>query len=271
MYPSGTLGGDIPTISALQGGTIEITTMPPGLLVGLSKEFVVFDLPFLFNDFEEADAVLDGPTGKALMEKVPQGLVGLSYWDHGFRNLSNSRRPIAKLEDMKGLKIRVSQSPMIIDSISGLGSNAVPMSFTELYPALEQKAVDGQENPTAVYEANKFFEVQKYLSTTRHQYNPLMVLFSQKIWDQLSADERKILTDAANETRTYQRKVSREMEVKALEAVKAKGTVVTDVSAQERARMREKLKPVTDKYSKEVGEALVKAIYADIDKVHGKK
>ena len=270
LFPNGTLGGDLQTVSSLQGGTLDLTTLPPGLLVGLSKEFGAFDLPFLFNDFKEADAVLDGPIGKKFMEKLPSGLVGLTYWDHGFRNVSNSKRPIAKLEDMQGLKLRVVQAPLMIDMFKALGTNAVPLPFTELYTAMETKAVDGQDNPIVAFETNKFYEVQKHISTTRHVYNPLIVLFSQKTWEKLSPDERKILTDSANETRLEQRTVSREMEGKALAKAKAQGTVVTEISPQERTRMREKVQPVTEQYTKQIGEGLVKEFYAEIDKVRSK-
>jgi tripartite ATP-independent transporter DctP family solute receptor len=272
VYGGGTLGGDAQVISSLQGGTVDMTMVSPGLLAGQIKEFVLFDLPFLFNEYKEADAVLDGPVGKKLLDKLPEkGLIGLGYWDHGFRSLTNSKRPVAKLEDIQGLKIRVIQIPIFIDMFNGLGANAVPMPFPELYTALETKTVDGQENPFASIETSKFYEVQKYASTTRHVYNPLVVIFSKKIWDQLSNDERKILADAANEAKVYERKVSREMDVKAIETVKSKGMVVTEISPQETARMREKLKPVTDKYTKEAGEALVNEMYAEIEKVRGGK
>lgn len=267
VFPAGTLGGDIQTVSALQGGTIDLTTMPPGLLVGLNKEFGVFDLPFLFNDFTEADAVLDGPFGKKMMERMPQGLVGLAYWDHGFRNLSNSKRPITKMEDMSGLKLRALQAPMVIDSFKALGANAVPLPFTELYTAMETKAVDGQDNPIVAFETNKFYEVQKHLSTTRHIYNPLLVMMSKKSWDGLSADEKKIITDAAVETRDFQRKISREMEAKAIETMKKHGTVVTEISPAERNRMREQTKAVAEKYTPEIGTDLVKEVNAEIAKV----
>lgn len=270
LYPNGTLGGDLQTVSALQGGTIEITTMPPGLLVGLAKEYGAFDLPFLFNDFNEADAVLDGPVGKSFLEKVPAGLVGLAYWDHGFRNVSNSRRPIAKVEDFQGLKLRALQAPLMIETFNALGSNAVPLAFTELFTAMETKAIDGQDNPIVAFETNKFDEVQKYLSTTRHVYNPLMVMISKKAWDSMSADERNVLLAAANETRIDQRRVSRAMEQTALASVRKKGVVVTEVSDAERARMRAKVKPVTDKFTREIGEDVVKAFYTEIEKVRAK-
>ncbi|WP_430419784.1 TRAP transporter substrate-binding protein [Methylibium petroleiphilum] len=270
LFPNGMLGGDLQTVSALQGGTLDLTTLPPGLLVGLNKEFGAFDLPFLFDSFAEADAVLDGPVGKKFMERLPSGLVGLAYWDHGFRNVSNNRRAIAKAEDFQGLKLRALQAPLMLETFNALGSNAVPMAFTELYAALESRAVDGQDNPVVAFQTNKFDEVQKHLSLTRHVYNPLVVLFSQKTWDQFSADERKVLLEAANEARVEQRKVSREMETKALEQVRKNGVTVTEISAQERARMREKVKPVTDKYVKEIGEDVVKTVYAEIDRVRVK-
>ncbi|SDD37788.1 tripartite ATP-independent transporter solute receptor, DctP family [Variovorax sp. CF079] len=271
LYGSGTLGGEAVVASAMQGGTIEMSMMGPGLLTGMDKEFGVFDTPFLFDSFKEVDAALDGPVGKKLLDKLPaKGLVGLSYWDHGFRILTNSKRPIAKLEDIQGLKIRVQQIPVFIESFNAMGANAVPMPFPELYSALEQKAVDGQENPFISVEVTKFYEVQKYASTTRHAYSPLLVLMSKKFWDQLSADERKVLTDAANEVKSYERQVSRELDAKALDTLKSRGMVITEVSAQERARMRDKLKPVIDKHRQTTGE-LGKEMTAEVERIRSGK
>ena len=230
IFGDGSLGGDAAVISSLQGGTVEMTLVATGLLTGHVKDFGIFDLPFLFDDYKEADAVLDGAIGKKLLEKLPEkGLVGLTFWDHGFRNLTNSRRPIAKAEDIAGLKIRVLQLPIHIDMFNSLGANAVPMPFPEVYTALETKAIDGQENTFSSIEASKFNEVQKYVSKTNHVYQPLILLFSKKIWDQLSGDERKVLLDAAAEVQPEVRSLSREANVKSLENLKAGGMVVTDV------------------------------------------
>ena len=202
IYAGGSLGGEAVVASSMQGGTVEMSMMGPGILTGMNKDFGIFDTPFMFNDAKEADAVMDGPVGQKLLDKLPEkGLIGLSYWDHGFRVLTNSRRPVSKMEDIQGLKIRVQQIPVFIDAFTALGANPVPMPFTELYTALETKAVDGQENPFVSIEVTKFYEVQKYASNTRHAYSPLLVLVSKRFWDQLSADERKILQDAANETK----------------------------------------------------------------------
>lgn len=271
-FPGGTLGGDAAVIQSLQGGTIEMTLVATSLLGSQSKEFAMLDLPYLFNDFREADAVLDGPVGKKLNDRLPEkGLIGLSYWDHGFRNMTNSRRPIARLEDFQGLKIRVLQLPLYVDMFTTLGANAVPMPYPELYSAMESKAVDGQENTFSSIETAKFYEVQKFISPTRHVYQPLILLFSKKIWDQLSAEEQKVLLEAAAETQPYNRKLSREADAKALETLRSKGLTVTDFPQSSVAQMRERLKPVVDKYSREAGEALVKEMTTEIEKVRGRK
>lgn len=269
-FPGGQLGGDLPNVSALQGGTLDLVVLNAGLLVGIVKDFAVLDLPFLFNTPEEADAVVDGPVGKKLFDKIAEkGLIGLGYFELGFRNVTNSKRPIAKLEDIQGLKLRVLQSPLFIDLFNGLGANTVPLPFPELYTALEQKVVDGQENPVTVILDSKFAEVQKFLSLTRHIYNPQSVLISKRTWDKLSAEEKKIIQDAASEATAYQRKVSREKTAEALESLKKAGMQVNEVSPEEIKRMREKVKPVLDKYAKEVGEPLVAEVNAEIAKKRG--
>jgi TRAP-type transport system periplasmic protein len=236
------------------------------------KEFALLDFPFLLNDEREADALLDGPVGKQLLDKLPEkGLIGLCYWENGFRNVTNSRRPIAKAEDLQGLKIRTMQNPVYTDLFNSLGANAVPMAFTEVYTALETRAIDAQENPYPVIHASKFNEVQKYLSATKHSYAPAPVLVSKKFWDRLSADEKKVLQDSCNEAREYQRKVSRDLSAKMLADLKAKGMTFNEIPPEEMAKIREKAKPIIAKYTKEVGEDLVKQAYAEIEKVRQQK
>jgi TRAP-type transport system periplasmic protein len=245
-----------------------MSMMGPGLLTGMDKDFGIFDTPFLFDNFKEADAILDGPVGKKLLDKLPaKGLIGLSYWDHGFRILTNSKRPVAKIEDIQGLKIRVQQIPVFIDTFTTLGANAVPLPFPELYTALETKTVDGQENPFVSIEVTKFYEVQKYASNTRHAYSPLLVLASKKFWDQLSNDERTLLLDAAKDTQPYERETSRSLDAKAVEELKSKGMTITEISPEERSRMREKLQPVIEKHHKTIDEALVQEMKAELQKV----
>ncbi|WP_207462671.1 TRAP transporter substrate-binding protein [Azospirillum sp. SYSU D00513] len=272
LFAGGVLGGDVQTVSAMQGGTIEMSMMAPSLLVGLVPDFSVFEFPFLFRSPQESDAVLDGAAGKTLIGKLPEkGIVGLSYWEHGFRNLTNNKRPIAKWEDIQGLKIRVIQVPLYIETFNALGANAVPLPLPELYTALETGTVDGQENPLASIESSKFYEVQKHLSTTNHTYNPLIVLASGKFWDKLTEDERKLLLEAAEEVKPYQRQVSRDMNAKVLERLKASGMTVTEISEAEKARMAEKLKPVTDKFAAAADQTLMQQLRADLEKARAGK
>jgi tripartite ATP-independent transporter DctP family solute receptor len=272
VFPGGTLGGDVQTMSALQGGTLDFMTVTAGLLVGVSKPFGVLDFPYLFDDVKEADAIVDGPIGQRLQAQLAdKGLVGLGYWDLGFRNVTNSKLPITKLEDMKGLKLRTLQSPIFIDMFGALGANPVPLSFTELYAAMEQRVVDGQENPVAVIAFAKFYEVQKYLSLTRHAYGAQSFMISKKTWDKFNADEQKVITAAAAETRAYQRQVSRELNEKELAKLKAGGMQINELSPQEIARIREKLQPIIVKYTPQVGEPLVNELNAALAKLRGGK
>lgn len=270
-YPGGILGGDVQTLSAVQGGTVEMTTMNAGILASVAKDFALVDLPFLFDTPQEADAVMDGPVGTALAAKLPpSGLVGLAYWELGFRQLTNSRLPVTKVEDIEGLKIRVIQSPIYIDLFNGLGANAVPMPFTELYTALETGAIDGQENPAPSILTAKLNEVQEYMTLTNHTYNPQMVMISGKFWDQLNDDERKLLQDAAVEARDYERAVAREQAGKAVEELKAEGMEVSELPPEEVAKFREKAQPVADKFAAEIDPALMQQLTAQLAELRGK-
>ena len=241
--------------------------MNSGILQSLVKEFAVVDFPFLFNDVNEVDAIMDGPVGKRLADKLPEkGLVNLAYYDLGFRNLTNSKRPVRTAADIAGLKIRVIQSPTYIDTFTALGAEAVPMAFTEVYSALEQKKIDGQENPFAVIASNKLDAVQKYLTETRHIYNPQSFLMSKATWDRLNEDERKIILDAANESAVFQRKVSREAQDRSLASIR-KTLLVDELAPGEVEKIRAKLKPVVEKYSASIGEEFAKFVFAEIAKL----
>lgn len=249
LFPGGVLGGDAQVVSAMQGGTVEMASLNSGILASQVKDFELFDLPFLFANGKEADAVVDGPFGKKMHAKLEaKGLVGLTYWELGFRQITNSKRPITKVEDIVGLKLRVIPNAINLDWTKALGANPTPLAFPEVYAAMEQGAIDGQENPLSVIAANKFFEVQKYATLTNHQYNPQSVLISKKFWDTLSAAEQKIISDAAVESTTYQRQQAREQANTALDVVKKGGMQVSELSAGELAKFREKMKSVIDKH-----------------------
>lgn len=267
VYSGAQLGSDMQMTSALQGGTQEFTAPSTATLANVVKEFGVYGLPFAFGSEKEADAVLDGPFGKKLLDKLPErGLVGLAYWENGFRNVTNSKRPIEQASDIEGIKIRTMQNSLYIDLFNGLGANAVPMAVNELYAALETRAVDAQENPYSVIHAQKFYDVQKYLSTTGHAYDALVLVASKKFWDRLSPADRKVLSEAAAEATAYQRQQSRALSATLRQELVKAGMKINDVSEQERDRMRDKLQPVTAKYSASLGDGLVKEFYSEIGK-----
>jgi tripartite ATP-independent transporter DctP family solute receptor len=270
-FPANVLGSESAMVSSAQGGVQEIVGTSSAPLVGIVKEFALFDLPFLFANEAEADAVLDGPVGRSLLDKLePKGVVGLCYWETGFRNVTNSKRPITKVEDIKGLKLRTMQNPVYVESFNSLGANAVPMPFTELFAALETKAIDGQENPYGIIYANKMHEVQKYLSATRHAYSPFVVMASRRYWDRLVAADRKVLQEACVEARGYQRKLNREANEKILANIKASGVQFNEIAPAELARMRKELQPVVAKFSKQIGEETVRQAMEQIEKVRAK-
>jgi tripartite ATP-independent transporter DctP family solute receptor len=266
VFPGGTLGGDAANVSALQGGTIEFVMLNSGILASQVKDFEVYDFPFMFASAKEADAVVDGPFGQKMHAKLlDKGIVGLAYTELGFRQMTNSKKAINAVDDIAGLKLRVIPNAINVDWVKALGANPTPLAFPELYAALEQKAVDGQENPLSVIQANKFYEVQKFLTLTNHQYNPQSLIFSKKVWDTLSPAEQKILQDSAAEAARFQRQVNREAAAGQLDALKKAGMQVAEFSPAEQAKLREKLKPVIDKHGAAIA-ATVAELQAELAK-----
>lgn len=266
----GALGGDLQATQALRSGTQEMVVTSTSPLVGILPDLGVFDLPFLFANEKEADAILDGAFGKFISDKMPGvGLVNLSYWENGFRNLTNSRKPVTKTEDFPGLKVRVMQNNIFLDTFKTLGTNAVPMAFQEVFAALETKAIDGQENPFVTIDTSKMYEVQKYLSITNHAYTPFMVLYSKSLFDRLSADEQKTLVDCAAEGQKEQRTVSRALSDKSLENVKKNGMLVNAIAPEEQKRMRDAVKPVYERGAGTIGKETVDRMQAELAKLRG--
>src|SRR4030095_3170317 len=223
-FASSQLGNELQQQSALQGGVQEMLVASTTSLTGVVKEFGLFDFPFLFSNAKQAEAMVDGPRGKMLSAKLAdKGVVILGFFDLGFRNVTNSKRPITKGEDLDGLKIRVIPNPVFLDTFKTFKANPLPMPFAELYNALESKAVDGEENPYSVILSSKFYEVQKFVSATNHVYATNPVQISKRFWDKLSPAEQKLLQDAATEAAIYQRTARREGGARATTRTQGKG------------------------------------------------
>ncbi len=268
LFLAGVLGSDQANVSAIQGGTLDMAVMNTGILASVAKELAIFDFPFLFANEKESDALVDGPVGKKLHAKLEEkGLIGLSYWELGYREITNSKRPLNKVEDIEGLKLRVIPNPINVAWVKALGANPTPLPFPEVYGAMEQKAIDGQENPVGVIASNKFWEVQKYIALTNHQYNPQSVIFSKKVWDALTPAEKKILDDSADEAAKTQRQLARAAVGANLELLKKNGMTVTEFPPAEVAKLREKMKPVVAQFSGSVGEATVNEVMGELAKM----
>jgi TRAP-type transport system periplasmic protein len=272
VFHGAVLGSDEKQLQAVQAGTQEmyIGTLAP--LSSKVKEVQIWDLPFMFANEKEVYAVLDGASSKQIFQKIePSGLVGLTWTGMGFRNLSNSKRAVTKLEDVAGLKVRVMANPVALETWKSIGANAVPMAFSEVFPALETKALDGQENPLVHMYSNKMQEVQKHISLTNHVYTPVALVTSKKFWDTLSAADKAGVQKAATEAGQLQRKYLEEGDKDVVGKFKTAGVTVSAVPAAELARIQDKVKPVVTKFAPIIGEEFVKQFYAEIDKARSGK
>ncbi|MGG5819462.1 TRAP transporter substrate-binding protein [Falsiroseomonas sp. HW251] len=264
----GALGGDLQATQALRAGTQEMVVTSSSPLVGMLPALGVFDLPFLFANEQEADAILDGDFGADMGRRLEGiGLVNLTYWENGFRNTSNSRRAITKWEDFNGVRMRVMQNNIFLDTFRNMGSNAIPMAFGEVFTALETRAIDGQENPLVTIETSRFSEVQRYLSLTRHAYTPFLVLYSKALWDRLSPAEQTVLRECSVEARDVQRRANRQGNDASLTSLRRAGMQVNELSPAEQTRMREQARVVWNRHADQIGRDVVDRMIAELDKL----
>jgi len=233
VAPSAQLGDDAAMVTALRTGALDMSANSQGAVAAAVPEYAAYGMPFLFSTPQQAFKLLDGPLGQELAEKsAAKGMVVLGYWDNGIRHMTNSKRAIQKVDDMKGLKMRTPPDAVLVDIMQALGAEAQQIKFAELYVALQQGVVDGQENPLANFHASKLYEVQKHLALTSHMYQMTPLLISKRSWDRLSAGDKNLVTQAAKEATTYQRDLSKQVEDKLLDDIKAKGVQVTTIDAK---------------------------------------
>ncbi|MFY8104002.1 MAG: TRAP transporter substrate-binding protein [Ramlibacter sp.] len=230
VAPSAQLGDDAAMVTALRTGALDMSANSQGAVANAVPEYAAFGMPFLFSSLEQAWKILDGPLGKELADKsAEKGLVVLGYWDNGIRHMSNSKRPLSKPEDLKGLKMRTPPDAVTVDIMQALGAEAQQIRFAELYVALQQGVVDGQENPLMNIHASKLYEVNKFISLTGHKYEMTPLLISKRTWDRLSEADRKVLQEAAAEATQLQRKLSKESDDKLLVDLRARGVQINTV------------------------------------------
>ncbi len=246
VAPSAQLGDDAAMVTALRTGALDLSANSQGAVANAVPEYAAFGMPFLFANATQAFKVLDGPLGRELAAKsADKGLVVLGYWDNGIRHMTDSKRPITKVADMKGLKMRTPPDTVLVDIMKALGAEAQQIKFAELYVALQQGVVDGQENPVMNFHASKLYEVQKHLALTSHQFQMTPFLISKRSWDRLPGSDQKVLQEAAAEATALQRKLSQDSEDSLLADLKAKGVQVTEV---DKAAFQKATEPVLEKW-----------------------
>lgn len=232
VFHSSQLGNERDLTEGLQLGTVDLA-LAPGTASLFEPKMALFDLPYLFRDRAHAYAVLDGPIGQEMARDMPsKGLRLLAYWENGYRNVTNSKRPIEKPEDLKGIKIRVSENKVHVATFKAFGCNVTAMAFGEVFTALQQKTIDAQENPLAIIVSSKFYEAQPYLSLTEHVYMPAHLLVSEERWQSFPDAVKKAVQDAAIEARDYERKIIADGDAKYIADLEAAGIKINTVDKE---------------------------------------
>lgn len=254
IFHNAQLGTGLEMIDMLREGTLEMTFPSLPTLAGFDKRFMIFDFPFLLKDERAADKILYGPFVRKLLDMLePYGFYGLTLAENGFRDMTNSRHAVTRLEDFKGLKIRTMQNALHVDTWKALGAEPVPLPFAKLYNAMRSKEVDGQENPITTIYGDKFYEVQKFLTLSHHVYSPFVLMYSKKLWDTVPDEDKKTIAQAAKEGAMYTAEVNRKRKDEYLLELEKNGMAAGRISPVEMARIQEAVQPVVEKYKHEIG------------------
>jgi tripartite ATP-independent transporter DctP family solute receptor len=256
VYHNGQLGAERDTVEACQMGNLDFAVVNQAVMANFIPAIAALDLPFIIESKEHADAVFYGEVGKYYLDLLPSvGVVGLTYFESGFRNLTNNRRPVNSANDVKGLRIRVMQNRIHLEAWRTLGADPVPMSWGEAYTAMQQNAIDGQENPTVVAEQNHVGEVNKYIAITEHAYTTCFLIMSPKMWNSVSAADKKLIQEAAEEASKFNTQESRSLEDASLAKLQQQGMSVTRPNKQEFIAATQ---PVRDRFRSEFADQITR-------------
>jgi len=268
IFPAQQLGGAAENVQAVKIGAIELTWVGTAYLTRTVPELEIIGLPFQFPDRETAFKIVDGPVSTALDSAIAEeGLTSMGYMELGFRNLTNNVRPITTVEDIKGLKIRLQPNETHLATFRSLGANPVAMDVKELYSAMEQGVIDGQENPFAIINVAGYAEVQKYISNTGHFFDFISVVSNKKWFGSLDSETKEMVKEAMNTAIKYQRKLAAEQDARGLNTLIEKGMVYTEVSPELAADLREKTSSVAMDTKKRLAPKLVKLLDSEISKI----
>lgn len=258
VYGSSQLGSQRDLLEGLQIGTVDITASSPAIISAVVPEVSVLDLPYMFSSKEQAYSVLDGELGKEIFANLEgQGYTCIGVWENGFRHITNSKVAIHTPEDLEGLKIRVPESDVYLEMMKALGAMPTPMAFGELFTALQNGTVDGQENPVSQIYASKFNEVQQYMTLDGHIYATNPVLISNSAMEKIPEDMRQIVLDTCKEVTNWQRQLVAEKEDAMLKEMEDSGMEITKLTDEELAKFKEKVAPVWEMFEDEIGKDLI--------------
>ena len=264
IFPNGQIGGNREMIESMQVGALDMALPALPALGGFTDKTKVFDLFYLFDDNKQAEKVLDGPVGQDVAKAVEAANIKIiSWWTQGFRE-TTANREIRKPADLKGLKIRVMENPLHIEAWNTLGASAIPMAFSEVLTSLQQGVLDAQENPYQNIVNSGFHTVQKYIIETHHLYGPLPVVVSKIVWDKLTAEQQKIILEAAEETKVWQRAKQDEINNKLKADIQKTGkNVIIELTPEQKNEFRQKLAPLYKKYAPQMN-GIVEKIYKEL-------
>ena len=255
LFHSAQLGSERDAVEGVSMGTLEATLSSTGPLANFAKKFMVFDLPFIIQDRDTAFKALDGKMGDEMLASLEdKGIKGFGFWENGFRMLTNSKKAINSPEDVKGLKIRLMENPVHMATFKALGAQPVPMPFGDLFTALQQKTVDGQENPLVIIDTSKFDEVQDHVALTGHFYSPAVFMMNKEFFAGLSPEAQNIITESEKEARAWEREYCINLEKELVGKLKEKGM---QVSTPDKKAFQEATKTVYDQFKDEIGEDLI--------------
>ena len=266
IFPSGQLGDEREIIEGLKQGTVHLTSVSNGVVTAFDEDFMLLDIPFLFEDEAAARRAIDGAAEKTLFKNLDDvGLVGLAVWEQGFRNVSSSDNPVTGLDDLKGLKLRTMEAPLHVEAWRAAGANPTPMSWSQVYPSLQQGVIDGQENPLYVVTQEKLYEVQKYVSLTRHIYDAMPVLASKSWFDALPADQQQIVREAIRDVTPYERQLAEQLVSDAAKELPGMGVSIVELDPASRAEIAAAAQgPVIDRVRSALGNEVVDAWLAAV-------
>jgi tripartite ATP-independent transporter DctP family solute receptor len=252
IYPSMQLGGEKETLEQAQVGALAMTRVSVGVMGPIVDDLNVFNLPFVFRSVDHMHNVIDGEIGASLLQKITDdpnaGLIGLCWMDAGTRSIYNAKVPVAKMEDLAGLKIRTMGNPMFVDMANAMGANGVAMGYDQLINALQTGVVDGAENNTPSYSTGQHYNYAPYYSTTEHLIIPEILVFSKKVWETLSAKDQALIAKLAKEAQLDQRALWAAKEEESVKDMLAHNVTITEISAEEKQRFQDAMKPVWEKY-----------------------